>query len=105
MKTTEIIFSGWPGQSFNSYILALISVLVGFVVESLSHTKLINSIADNITAGLVQTAMHAIRVGLAYLLMLAVMSFDVGVLLAAVAGCTVGFFIFGSRVFVNSIER
>lgn len=100
---TEIIFSGWPGQSFKSYMLALVSVFaLGFVVEWLSHTKFIKSSADNISAGLVQTAMYAIRVGLAYLLMLAVMSFDVGVLLAAVAGYTVGFFIFGSRVFVNS---
>ncbi|KAE8039154.1 hypothetical protein FH972_011592 [Carpinus fangiana] len=84
-------------------MLALVSVfVVGFVVEWLSHTRFLKSTADNITAGLVQTTMYAVRVGLAYLLMLAVMSFNVGVLLAAVGGCTVGFFIFGSRVFVNS---
>lgn len=46
--------------------------------------------------------MYAARVGLAYLVMLAVMSFDVGVLLAAIAGCSVGFLVFGSRVFMRS---
>jgi copper transporter 1 len=102
-NTTEIVFAGWPGQGFSSYMVALVSVfVVGFVVEWLSHTRFIKSTADNITAGLVQTTMYAVRIGLAYLLMLAVMSFNVGVLLAAVGGCTVGFFIFGSRVFVNS---
>lgn len=100
---TEVIFSSWPGQSFSSYILALVLVFVlGFAVEWLSHTKIIKSSysTDKITAGLLQTAMHGIRVGMAYLAMLAVMSMNVGVLLAAIAGYTVGFLIFGSCVFV-----
>ncbi|KAG6629147.1 copper transporter 6-like [Carya illinoinensis] len=101
---TEVIFSGWPGQSFSSYILALVLVFVlGFAVEWLSHTKIIKSSCstDKITAGLLLTGMHGTRVGMAYLAMLAVMSMNVGVLLAAIAGYTVGFFIFGSCVFVN----
>ncbi|KAL2486428.1 Copper transporter 6 [Abeliophyllum distichum] len=49
--------------------------------------------------GLLQTLMYAIRIALAYIVMLAVMSFNGGVFLVAVAGHTVGFFVFGSRVF------
>lgn len=99
----EILFPGWPGKSFYSYTSALISVfLVSFVVEWLLHTRFINKNTDNITAGILQSAMYAIRVGLAYLVMLAVMSFNVGVLLAAVAGYTVGFLIYGSRLFQSS---
>ena len=100
---TEILFPGWPGPSFSSYILALMLVFVlSVAVEWLSHSKFIRSSTDNITAGLLQTAMYATRVGMAYLVMLAVMSFNLGILLAAVAGYTIGFFIFGSRAFVNS---
>ncbi|KAL6275752.1 hypothetical protein ACE6H2_019353 [Prunus campanulata] len=104
-NTTEIMFSGWPGQSLESYMLALVSVfLLSLVVEWLSHTKLIDgSTADNyVSDGLKQTLMYAIRVGLAYLVMLAVMSFNVGVLLAAISGYSVGFLIFGSKVFMRS---
>ncbi|PQM38601.1 hypothetical protein Pyn_11660 [Prunus yedoensis var. nudiflora] len=52
------MFSGWPGQSLESYMLALVSVfLLSLVVEWLSHTKLIDgSTADNyVSDGLKQT--------------------------------------------------
>ncbi|KAI6671054.1 hypothetical protein NL676_005939 [Syzygium grande] len=43
--------------------------------------------------------MHATRTRHAYLLMLALMSFNVGVLIVAILGHGVGFFFFGSRAF------
>ena len=51
---------------------------------------------------MVQTLLHAIRIGLAYMVMLALMSFNGGVFLVAVAGHAVGFLVFGSRVFRGS---
>ncbi|KAK9279215.1 hypothetical protein L1049_012893 [Liquidambar formosana] len=102
-KSTEIIFAGWPGQSFNMYVSSLIFVFaLSFLVEWLSHTRLIKPGMNHIAAGLIQTVMYGFRVGLAYLVMLAVMSFNVGVLLAAVAGFTAGFLLFGSRAFMKS---
>ncbi|KAG8496444.1 hypothetical protein CXB51_009206 [Gossypium anomalum] len=74
----EILFSGWPGRQGEG--------------------------SSNVLAGVVQTLLHAIRVGLAYLVMLAVMSFNGGVFLMAVAGHALGFLLFGSRVFKKSTE-
>ncbi|KAK0604365.1 hypothetical protein LWI29_014939 [Acer saccharum] len=72
---------------------------LAILVEWLSGTHLIREGTNNVAAGMIQTVMHAIRVGLAYMVMLAVMSFNAGVFLAALAGHTLGFFLFGSRVF------
>ncbi|KAM3692031.1 hypothetical protein ACB098_08G056500 [Castanea mollissima] len=74
-SNAEILFSGWPGTRLG---------------------------VNDVKAGLVQTLMHAIRIGLAYIVMLAVMSFNVGILLVAVAGHATGFLLFGSRVFKDS---
>lgn len=40
---------------------------------------------------------HGIGVGLLYFVMLAVMTFNIGVLIAAVSGHALGFFFFGSQ--------
>ncbi|KAK8488834.1 hypothetical protein V6N13_000920 [Hibiscus sabdariffa] len=99
-----ILFSGWPGTSSGMYVLALFVVfLLAFAAEFLSHSQLMNpGSASHVTAGLVQTLLHALRVGLAYLVMLAIMSFNGGVFLVAVAGHSLGFLLFGSRVFKKS---
>ncbi|KAL5747968.1 hypothetical protein ACOSQ2_025265 [Xanthoceras sorbifolium] len=102
-KDSEILFSGWPGTRSGMYALALVFVFVlSFLVEWLSHCKLIRPGSKHVLAGLAQTTLHALRVGLAYLVMLAVMSFNGGVFMVAVAGHTLGFFLFGSRAFTKS---
>ncbi|KAK1600846.1 hypothetical protein QYE76_018835 [Lolium multiflorum] len=87
---SEILFDGWPGARGGMYALALaatfaLAVLVEFLGSFLSKR------GRGVAAG---AAAHALRVGLAYVLMLALMSFNVGVLLAAVAGHAAGFLLF-----------
>ncbi|XP_062085068.1 copper transporter 1-like [Humulus lupulus] len=95
----EILFSGWPGSRPGMYALALVFVFfLAVIVEWLSHCRLIKSTGSRVAAGLFQTLLHAVRVGLAYMVMLAIMSFNVGVFLVAIAGHAVGFLIFGSKL-------
>ncbi|XP_065869385.1 copper transporter 1-like [Euphorbia lathyris] len=99
-KDALILFSGWPGTRSGMYVLALILVFVlSFLVEFLSQCQIIKPGSSDFTAGVIQTLMHALRVGLAYMVMLAIMSFNGGVFLVAVAGHTLGFLLFGSRLF------
>ncbi|XP_010520242.1 PREDICTED: copper transporter 2-like isoform X2 [Tarenaya hassleriana] len=104
---TEVVFSGWPGTSSGMYALCIIVVFFAAVVtEWLAHSAaLCRGGAVSRAAGLVQTAVYTLRTGLAYLVMLALMSFNGGVFLAAIAGHAVGFLVFGSRVFKDSGDR
>ncbi|CAK7331390.1 unnamed protein product [Dovyalis caffra] len=102
-KDALILFSGWPGTSSGMYVIALVFIFVlAVLVEWLSHCRFIKPGSNDVAAGLIQTLIHAIRVGLAYMVMLAVMSFNGGVFIVAVAGHLVGFLIFGSRVFKDT---
>ncbi|XP_010443679.1 PREDICTED: copper transporter 1-like [Camelina sativa] len=103
-KNTEVLFSGWPGTSSGMYALCLIFVFfLAVLTEWLAHSSLLRTGDDsaNRAAGLIQTAVYTLRTGLAYLVMLAVMSFNAGVFLVALAGHAVGFMWFGSRTFRN----
>ncbi|KAF8010787.1 LOW QUALITY PROTEIN: hypothetical protein BT93_J1435 [Corymbia citriodora subsp. variegata] len=95
-NTAEIIFSGWLGPSSWAYLSVL--------VEWISHARILRPGIDNGAASFVQTVMYSARIGAAYMVMLAVMSFDVGVLIAAVVGHAGGFLLFGTRGFRNKSQ-
>ncbi|KAI3461554.1 hypothetical protein Pfo_018217 [Paulownia fortunei] len=109
-KNTEILFDGWPGYDhLGMYVLALVVVFfLAVIVEWLSHCNILresssSSSRRSAAVGLLQTLMYAIRIGLAYLVMLAIMSFNAGVFLVAIAGHGIGFFFFGSRAFNKQV--
>ncbi|XP_072955888.1 copper transporter 1-like [Typha angustifolia] len=104
-KNSEILFDGWPGTRGGMYALALVTVFAfAFLVEWLNNSRLIGPRWNRGIAELTRTLMHTIRVGLYFLIMLALMSFNVGVVLVAVAGHVVAFFLFGSSVFKHEAE-
>jgi copper transporter 1 len=99
-----VLFPGWPGdRGAGMYLLCLLLVLaLAALTEALAllSRRLARRGGGEATASsaALLTAAHAARMGTAYLVMLAVMSFNVGVLLAAVAGHALGFLLARSRV-------
>ncbi|KAJ6913217.1 copper transporter 6-like [Populus alba x Populus x berolinensis] len=94
-KDAIILFSGWPNGSLGMYILAFFCVfLLAAAIEIFSVSPTAKTGTDNPRVGaLIQTCVYAVRVGFGYMVMLAVMSFNLGIFIAAVAGHTVGFFL------------
>ncbi|KAK3037491.1 hypothetical protein RJ639_031985 [Escallonia herrerae] len=82
----KFLFPGWPGKS-------------PVLVEGLSHCTVVKPGLNRVAGGFFQTGIFAVRAGLAYMVMLAVMSYNGGVFLAAVAGHAVGFAVFRSLGF------
>ncbi|KAJ3685621.1 hypothetical protein LUZ61_014785 [Rhynchospora tenuis] len=101
-KDTLVIFPGWPGNAgIGMYLLSILFVLImAALAEALSAVSNRFSQSDKTASNAVMlTAIHTLRMGVAYLVMLAVMSFNVGVFLAALAGHAIGFFLGRSGFF------
>lgn len=81
------------------YVLAVFFIFfLAVIVEWLSHCQLIKPGSNRIAACLFRTGLHSVRAGLAYMLILAVMSYNGGIFIAAIVGHGVGYLVFGSGI-------
>lgn len=91
------------GKGSENLYLNIVDLVVVFLmslaVEWMSNTTYLSNFSDhhNVGVGLIQTGLYGVRMVAAYAVMLAVMSFNAGILAAAVAGYSMGFLIFGNE--------
>ncbi|GFP86279.1 copper transporter 4 [Phtheirospermum japonicum] len=98
-KEAQFLFNNWPDNSSAMYALALIFVFtLAILVEFLSNLNLVKPGSIRAATIFFQAGVHAIRAGFAYMVILAVMSYNGGVFIAAVLGHAVGYVVFGSKI-------
>ncbi|CAN0926457.1 Copper transporter 6 [Linum grandiflorum] len=94
-KDVIVLFSGWPNHSLPMYILACLFVFfMAAAAEFLSIAQSVKSEAKSPVVGAaVQACFYAVKMALSYMVMLAVMSFNLGVFISAVLGHSLGLFV------------
>ncbi|XP_030449994.1 copper transporter 4 [Syzygium oleosum] len=95
---TVILFDHWPGNHPAMYALAIIFVFcLAFLIEFLLGFEFAKPGATKVGACLLKTGLYMVRMAVSYMVMLAVVSYNGGISLAAVGGHAVGYMIFRSR--------
>lgn len=100
-----VLFSRWPDQRLGMYILSLFLVFsMAVAAEILSVPAAAHKAAYSIPfmEALSRACVYALRIVLSYLVMLSLMSFNVGIFIVAVAGHAVGFFVVKATAFKRS---
>lgn len=105
-KDVEMLFNDWPNGKLGMYILALAFLFVlAVAIEFFSVFTTINSRAYTIVGGLTQAIVYGLRMALAYLVMLSVMSYNLGVFIVVVVGHTTGFFLMKYRLYLKAKDH
>ncbi|EOY07358.1 Ctr copper transporter - like 1 [Theobroma cacao] len=93
-KDVIVLFSGWPESNSGMYVLAIFFVLLlGAAIEVLSMLPPVKPGTKPVLGAFTQASVYAVRMCFAYMVMLSVMSYNLGIFIAAVAGHAIGFFI------------
>ncbi|XP_059306483.1 copper transporter 1-like [Lycium ferocissimum] len=91
-KDVTILFKGWPDNNLGMYILSLFFVFfMAFGVEIMSMGPIMMN-KRPIAGGLIQDGIYySVRMVLVYFVMLAVMSFNIGIFIVAILGHGLGY--------------
>lgn len=93
-KNVVMLFNDWPNGKLGMYILALVLVfLVAVAIEVLHDFPATKKRAHPFINVLAQAVVYGVRMAFAYLVMLSVMSYNIGVFICAVVGHAFGYFI------------
>lgn len=104
-KDAIVLFNDWPKHSLGMYILAFIFVFIlAFLCELLSNQPTLKRGTTPLLGGIYKAGFYLFRISFLYMVMLAVMSFNVGIFIAAVFGHTLGFFITKYRDIVDQVN-
>ncbi|XP_047979105.1 copper transporter 4 [Salvia hispanica] len=96
-KEAQFLFPGWPDNKPGMYAVSLVFVFaLAIFAEFLSNLNLVKPGSNRAAAVFFPAGFHAVRAGFSYLVMLAVMSYNGGVFIAAVLGHAIGYVLFGS---------
>ncbi|KAL7588861.1 copper transporter 6 [Lactuca sativa] len=106
-KDVVMLINGWPNGKLGMYILALACVLVlTIVVEFLSVFPVVKLQGSSpFIGGLIHATFYGLRMALVYLIMLCVMSYNVGVFVFVVAGHVIGCFLVKYRMISRAASK
>ncbi|XP_022767630.1 copper transporter 1-like [Durio zibethinus] len=105
-KDVIVLFPGWPESNSGMYVLAIFFVLLlAATIEVLSMLPLVKPGTRPILGAFTQASVHAVRMCFAYMVMLSVMSYNLGIFIAAVAGHAIGFFVVKFRAVTKETEQ
>ncbi|XP_055811673.1 copper transporter 1-like [Solanum dulcamara] len=92
-KDVTILFKGWPDNNLGMYILSLFFVFfMAFGVEIMSMGPIMISKRPIAAVGFIQAGIYyTVRMVLVYFVMLAVMSFNIGIFIVAILGHGLGY--------------
>ncbi|XWS55598.1 hypothetical protein CRYUN_Cryun09bG0014500 [Craigia yunnanensis] len=105
-KGVTVLFPGWPENNSGMYVLALFFVLLlGTAIEVLSMLPVVKPGTRPILGAFTQASAYTVRMCFAYMVMLSVMSYNLGIFIAAIAGHAIGFFVVKFHALAKETEQ
>lgn len=106
-KDVIVLFSGWPDSNSGMYVMALFFVLfLGAAIEMMTMLQAaVKPGTRPILGAFIQASVYIVRMCFAYMVMLSVMSYNIGIFVAALAGHGIGFFVVKIHALAKETEQ